>query len=411
MAALYFYRYSVYERKKRTINIFKNSPADCSLCTCHTGSGISFMEICSICPGNLYSCSSYPYCPIPYIPYCQKNPDCHKIRERKMNAARRLFSSVFILFFLTAAHLFAQDSISPIIIEKENLPVILQFKSRDDAFFKEHQKIVEDNNKAIKLKKQPEMFFFLHTFREDDKTTLHWGESQLISLASRCTISYDTIATLNGIESSTDDLIGKQIIIPTVPGLFIKTRSEQCHTSLEILLHENYAGMTLTNTDIYYNINGEEYIFLTNQRFTPTERAYFLDSTLGLPLKREDFWISSTFGKRKNPVSGEWKDHKGIDLAAAEGTPVYAIKDGYAAFCIENDKTFGNYVILSHDTGKMTSVYAHLSSICVNQYEHVKKGAIIGYVGHTGMATGSHLHFEIRQGGVAQDPQSKMDLK
>ena len=151
MTALYFYRYPVYERKKRTINIFKNSPADCSLCTCYTGSGISFMEICSICPRNLYSCSSYPYCPIPYIPYCQKNPDCHKIRERKMNAARRLFSSVFILFFLTAAQLFAQDSISPIIIEKENLPVILQFKSRDDAFFKEHQKIVEDNNKVIEF--------------------------------------------------------------------------------------------------------------------------------------------------------------------------------------------------------------------------------------------------------------------
>ena len=59
----------------------------------------------------------------------------------------------------------------------------------------------------------------------------------------------------------------------------------------------------------------------------------------------------------------------------------------------------------------MTSVYAHLSSICVNQYQFVRKGDIIGYVGHTGMATGDHLHFEIRQGGIAQDPQSVIDLK
>ncbi len=330
-----------------------------------------------------------------------------------MKISRRFIflSAVFFSFFTLGNILVAQALAQAINIDKAELPVISEFRTTDDILFKEHQKIVEDNNKAIKLKKQPEMFFFAHTFRQEDKATLHWGESEVISLASRCNISYDTIATLNGLESSTDELIGKKIIIPTVPGLFIKTNAEQCRTSLEILLHENYAGMTLTNTDIYYNINGEEFIFLTNQRFTPTERAYFLDSTLGLPLNREDFWISSTFGKRKNPISGEWKDHKGIDLAAAEGTPVYAIKEGYAAYCIENDETFGNYVILTHDTGKMTSVYAHLSSICVNQYEYVKKGAIIGYVGHTGMATGSHLHFEIRQGGVAQDPQLKLNIK
>ena len=157
--------------------------------------------------------------------------------------------------------------------------------------------------------------------------------------------------------------------------------------------------------------NGEEYIFFLEKRFSSTTRLYFTDSALGLPLEKGTFWISSEFGKRKNPIDGEWKDHNGIDLAAPEGTPVYAVKDGHAAYCIEKDETFGNYVILTHDTGKMTSVYAHLSSICINQYQFVRKGDIIGYVGHTGKATGDHLHFEIRQGGVAQDPQSVIDLK
>lgn len=60
--------------------------------------------------------------------------------------------------------------------------------------------------------------------------------------------------------------------------------------------------------------------------------------------------------------------------------------------------------------GKMTSVYAHLSQICIEQYENVRKGDIIGYVGDTGMATGPHLHFEIRQGGVALDPRTKLRL-
>ena len=143
---------------------------------------------------------------------------------------------------------------------------------------------------------------------------------------------------------------------------------------------------------------------------SPTERAYFLDSSLRLPLDIGTYWVSSEFGKRKNPLSGQIKNHNGIDLAAPVGTPVYAIKDGSAYCCIYGDKELGNYIILSHDMGKMTSVYAHLSEICIKQYQNVRKGDIIGYVGETGMATGPHLHFEIRQGGVPQDPRTKLRL-
>ena len=325
-----------------------------------------------------------------------------------MKLGRKFISNIYILFFLfLCTNLFAQQTIT---IQNEKLLDIEVLKSTDYVF-KEYQKIVSDNYKTIARKQHPEMLFFKHTITKEDKAVLHWQDSQLLAIASRCNVSYDTLATLNGISNSTEDLIGKTILVTTASGLFIKKDSLKCDNSLEILLRQNYADTTLTNQDFYYNINGEDYIFLENLRFTSTERAYFLDSVLGLPLDKDSFWISSEFGKRKNPVSGEWKDHKGIDLAANEGTPVYAIKDGNVAFCIEKDTTFGNYIILSHDLGKMTSVYAHLSSICVNQYDSVKKGDIIGYVGHTGMATGSHLHFEIRQGGVAQDPQTKLDLK
>ncbi len=126
---------------------------------------------------------------------------------------------------------------------------------------------------------------------------------------------------------------------------------------------------------------------------------------MSLPLDSQSFYVSSEFGKRKNPFSGTLKNHNGIDLATKEGSPVYAVKDGAVAFVIENDKEFGNYIILQHDKGKTTSVYAHLQSATVQQYQNVKKGEIIGYVGHTGMATGDHLHFEIRQGGKAENPR------
>ena len=331
-----------------------------------------------------------------------------------MNLSRKILSLLIfiLLFILPKAFIFSQNSDTPasVPIQKDLLPQIERLKtSRANVTFSEYNKIVEDNNIEIYAKRKPDMLFFVHTMTQTDKTDLHWGDSQLISLASRCNISYDTIATLNKIRNSTDNLVGQTLILPTASGLFIKRYADKNANALEILLREHYADTTLTDQDYYFNIDGEEYIFLLGKRFSSTERFYFLDSYLGLPLEKGTFWISSEFGKRKNPVNGEWKNHNGIDLAAAEGTPVYAIKDGNAAFCIKNDKTFGNYIILSHDTGKMTSVYAHLSSICINQYQFVRKGDIIGYVGHTGMATGDHLHFEIRQGGVAKNPQEQIE--
>ncbi len=232
---------------------------------------------------------------------------------------------------------------------------------------------------------------------------------EVLGLSSRLCIIYDTLATLNQIENAQDDIKGKTLIIPVVNGIFIPI--ERGINSIEVLLQENYSTQTLTKNTIYYNIDGRDYLFLRSKRFSPTERAYFLDSALRLPLDNESYWVSSEFGKRKNPFSGEMKNHNGIDLAAEEGTPVYAIKDGAVYTVIENDAEFGNYIILSHDQGKMTSVYAHLSKVFVDRYQYVKKGDVIALVGQTGMATGPHLHFEIRQGGKAEDPRNKLNIK
>lgn len=303
---------------------------------------------------------------------------------------KRQISIFFIVFLFFNFFIFSQ-----------NTSVKIPALNSKDSIFKEFSYIVADNYKLLAAGKSPDIIFFSYTVPDD--------ESTLFSIASRCNISYDTIATLNGIENISTEIKGKTLIIPTAPGLFIKTG--KCNNSLEIILKENYFSSSLTKNCLYYIIDGEEYVYLIDCRFSPTERAYFLDSELALPLDKNTFWVSSDFGKRKNPFSGEWKNHKGIDLAAAEGTPVFAIKDGDIAFCIENDKTFGNYIIISHDKGSMTSVYAHLSKIIVQKYISVKKGDIIGYVGSTGMATGPHLHFEIRQGGIPQDPKNKLKLE
>ena len=318
----------------------------------------------------------------------------------------RFFNTFFfflIYFIFSLENLYAQpdDQIKRIIIEKDKLPVLESLSpSRANTILKDYNNIVESNSKAISAGREPEILFFKYI--NNERFTFQ-------GLAARCCITQETLATLNQIENAQDDIEGQTLILPVVSGIFIPV--ERGINSIEILLQENYSSHPLTKTNIYYNINGRDYLFLRSKRFTPTERAYFLDSSLRLPLDNDSFWVSSEFGKRKNPFSGEMKNHNGIDLAAAEGTPVYAIKDGAVYAAIEKDPEFGNYIILSHDLGKMTSVYAHLSKITVDRYQYVKKGDVIGYVGQTGKATGPHLHFEIRTGGKAEDPRIKLNIK
>lgn len=307
----------------------------------------------------------------------------------------------FYFLFIFTFNLFSQEINNEFYINIDKLPIIESLiPNRKNQSFSEYQKIIEENSKLIRSGKNPHIKFFKYTNNEN---------FTFQRLAARCCLLQETIATLNGIDSSNEEIYEKTLILPTVDGIYIKKGKSR--NSIETLLMENYASLNLTNNSLCYKIDDEDFYFLQGKRLSPTERAFFLDSALGLPLNLSDFWISSEFGQRKNPFSGQINNHNGIDLAANSGTPVFAIKDGSVAFCIENDDVFGNYIILNHDSGKMTSVYAHLEKTKVEQYQSVKKGEIIGFVGQTGMATGPHLHFEIRNAGVPQDPRTKLKLE
>jgi murein DD-endopeptidase MepM/ murein hydrolase activator NlpD len=114
--------------------------------------------------------------------------------------------------------------------------------------------------------------------------------------------------------------------------------------------------------------------------------------------------ISSRFGKRHHPVLNRMRMHKGVDYAAARGTPIRATGDGKIIFRGRKGG-YGKTVIIRHG-GKYSSLYAHMSSFN-RQARHgskVKQGQIIGYVGATGRATGPHLHYEFRVNGVHRNP-------
>lgn len=134
----------------------------------------------------------------------------------------------------------------------------------------------------------------------------------------------------------------------------------------------------------YYGLDGK------------SKRRAFLASPLAFSR------VTSGFSMRMHPILNTWKQHKGVDYGAPTGTPIRAVGDGVVEFAGWQNG-YGNVVQIKHSAQRST-VYAHMSRINVTRGARVEQGQNIGAVGSTGWATGPHLHFEVKVGGVQQDP-------
>lgn len=114
--------------------------------------------------------------------------------------------------------------------------------------------------------------------------------------------------------------------------------------------------------------------------------------------------VNSPFGYRIHPITGKNKLHAGVDVPVGIGTPVYAAADG-TVMTSGTVQGYGTTVIIMHGSN-LSSLYGHLSSTTVSVGQSVKKGDLIAYSGNTGNSTGPHLHFEVRENGVATDPMA-----
>lgn len=112
--------------------------------------------------------------------------------------------------------------------------------------------------------------------------------------------------------------------------------------------------------------------------------------------------VSNAFGKRVHPMTGEEKEHNGIDIAASENSPIISATYG-EVIDTGFDKEFGNYIMIGNDNG-VKVYYGHLSDVEVAKGDKVKQRAVIGKVGKTGAATGANLHFEIQINGIYFNP-------
>ena len=121
-----------------------------------------------------------------------------------------------------------------------------------------------------------------------------------------------------------------------------------------------------------------------------------------LPLPADQFVLTSPFGSRISPFTRAGEFHKGLDLSAPTGTPIYAPADGVVSFAgryplreSANWWRFGNVVVINH-SDRFITIYGHCDTINVKRGQEVKQGQVIATVGNSGWSTNSHLHYEVR---------------
>ena len=131
-------------------------------------------------------------------------------------------------------------------------------------------------------------------------------------------------------------------------------------------------------------------------------------STSGFVSPLSSAYVTCAYGWRIHPIWGDRRFHSGVDLAASQGTPIYAIAAGTVTTATYGDAN-GYYVSISHGNG-YGSVYCHMTNYVVSVGESVSQGQVIGYVGSTGWSTGPHLHFEIHVNGSAVNPMDYISL-
>lgn len=124
--------------------------------------------------------------------------------------------------------------------------------------------------------------------------------------------------------------------------------------------------------------------------------------SLGLPMDKSKFLLESGYGERLHPVLGVMRLHTGIDLVAEEGVPVVSTEEGIVIKA-QMAEAWGNIIVVQHEGAYSTS-YSHLKSMNVKAGDQVHKGQVIGLVGHTGLSTKDHLHFELLKDDKAIDP-------
>jgi murein DD-endopeptidase MepM/ murein hydrolase activator NlpD len=272
----------------------------------------------------------------------------------------------------------------------ELFPLIRHLDSRDTGF-RQYISDVEHNRRQLYRNRDSSSFaesLTIYQYRPG-------AEEDIYTLAARCNIPYSALASLNRMDHPT--MPEGTLLLPSCPGIFLPSLPR---SDFERLLAAARLSGDAALLNIKLGTETETFYFFPGVDFNSTERIFFLNSGFHFPLR--DFRLTSAYGLRQSPITGNMHLHQGLDLAAPAGTDVFAAGQGTVTEIGENP-VYGKYVVIKHGE-RWTSLYGHLQKVETTLLSPVRSGTLIGKVGSTGQSTGPHLHFELRENGKAQDP-------
>lgn len=253
-----------------------------------------------------------------------------------------------------------------------------------------------EDSSGLEPVEQTELSYFVYRVKQGDMIGI---------LAEAFNVTQDTIISANSIKQSRLIQIGQYLKIPSMPGILYTVRND---------------GETIEKIASSYSISAEKCASVNKVGFSDSLKAgtslFLPDAKLDWVTRQEIngdlfvrplkawYYISSPFGWRDSPITGNRSYHGGIDMAALKGTKIYAALAGRVTFAGWSD-TYGNYVIVTHHSGYKT-LYGHMDTIKVTKGQNVTTETVLGLVGSTGMSTGPHLHFTVYKNDVAVNPAS-----
>lgn len=311
-------------------------------------------------------------------------------RPRRPGRARQGRGLLLALaFLLSSASALASEPPKAILAAAKASYPSLGSLGPDDPIYRQHQEQLAASYAALSSGGPvPELILYSYTAR---------NVLDLLSIAARLNLPYETLATLNGLDRARPFERGETILVPSAPGLFAPAKPR---TDLDFLI--SYRGEAGGRSLSVEGPRGAlSLLFYRGERFNAEERALFLGLLFRLPLPAAR--LTSGFGLRTSPVSGRTAMHSGIDLAAPSGTEVYAAREGRVS-ASGVDPVLGEFIVVDHEGGWQT-VYGHLSTRYARLNDRVESSMMIGRVGSTGLSTGPHLHFEVRSRGEPRNPE------
>lgn len=217
------------------------------------------------------------------------------------------------------------------------------------------------------------------------------GES-IWRLAQKYKVPVATIVSANKIKEKTVIQPGDTLRIPDRAGIFHKAAQKESLSEIAKRYKVSPDSIKKANGLAANVLSPGKEIFLPGAKPLP-EIRYVKQKVFSWPIRAKNR-LTSGFGWRVHPITGNRAFHTGIDIGAVTGTPILAAAEGVVVFSGDGG-SYGNMVILRHKNGLYT-VYGHASKLVARKGSYVKRGQKIALVGSTGASTGAHLHFEVK---------------